>query len=187
MKGLLEFYAAHKDACNEILLALLVMSESLPFVKRLEANGVLHGLVGLIKKRLGPAVVVFLALGVSGCSTAYTSAAASLTAAEKVVQAAAEQFPKFDQQKRHAIVMTATSYEDGAAHLAEWDITANKAVLAIEGAHATVRLGADGLRGVHDGLRDPKQLSSWILPAIKVGRDLANLLEAFGLKLKGVP
>jgi len=134
----------------------------------------------LVLACFGLAAVLFA----SGCTSAYTITAASLTTAEKVVQAAAEQFPAFDKAKRKAITDQATSLEVGKAELAAWDVTAEKAVKAIEGAHASVVLGADGLKGVRDGLRNPKQLSTWIGPAIRVGLDLLNLLAAVGLKLQ---
>lgn len=121
-----------------------------------------------------------------GCVSAYAVTAGSLTAAEKTVQAASEQFPVFDAMQRKKIVMSAASREGGAHALAEWDETAEKIAKAVEGAHASVRLAADGLKGVRDGLRKPGELSSWIGPALRVGVDLVRLLEAVGLKLKGL-
>lgn len=130
------------------------------------------------------AALLLAALLLGGCTTAYTATAASLTAAERVVQAATEQFPDFDAMQRKKIVMQATSREGAAKGLAEWDVTANRIALAIEGSHASVRLAADGLKGVRDGLRKPGDLNSWIGPALRVGLDLVRLLEAVGLKLK---
>lgn len=123
-------------------------------------------------------------LALSACTSSYTATAASLTAAEHVVAAAAEQFPAIDAAKRKAIVEQARSREEGAANLKAWDAQAVKIVTAIEGANASVKLAADGLKGVHDGLRDPKQLGGWIAPAIKVGADLLNLLHAVGVDIK---
>ncbi len=137
-------------------------------------------------KRLGAYFLCWLALHMAGCQSAYSVTAASLTAAEKVVQAASDQFPGLDRERRAQIVQKAGSVSGGHAALSEWDVTADKVVTAINGAHASVKLGADGLKGVKDGLRDPKQLSLWIAPAIKVGLDLVNLLGALGLKLQGV-
>jgi hypothetical protein len=121
-----------------------------------------------------------------GCVSAYTTTAATLTAAERTVQAAAEQFPAFDQHKRKQIVDEAKSKAEGLQALADWDTTSDRIVKAVDGAHASVRLGADGLKGVRDGLRKPSDLSAWIGPALRVGVDLVRLLEAVGLKLKGV-
>lgn len=132
------------------------------------------------------ALVLGAVLFFSGCASAYAVTAASLTAAERTVQAASEQFPAFDAMQRKKIVMSAASREDGAHALAEWDETAEKIAKAVEGAHASVRLGADGLKGVRDGLRKPGELGSWIGPALRVGVDLVRLLEAVGLKLKGL-
>lgn len=122
-----------------------------------------------------------------GCKTAYTATAASLTAAERVVHAAVEQFPPFDMSKRLSIVDQAKSKEEADAAMAAWDETSQQIVMAIVGAHASVRLGADGLKGVRDGLRNPKDLNTWIGPALRVGLDLVQLLGAVGLDLKGVP
>jgi hypothetical protein len=127
---------------------------------------------------------LLFAVLLSGCTSAYTITAASLTAAERTVSAAAEQFPPFDAEKRKTIVLQATSREGGAKALAEWDATAVKIAEAVEGAHASVRLGADGLKGVRDGLRNPKDLNTWIGPALRVGLDLVKLLGAVGLQLK---
>jgi len=123
-------------------------------------------------------------LTLSACTSAYTATAASLTAAEHIVAAAADQFPAIDAQKRKSIVEAAHSREEGAAALKAWDAQAAKIVTAIEGANASVKLAADGLKGVHDGLRDPKQLGGWIAPAIRVGTDLVSLLDAVGVHLK---
>jgi len=125
-----------------------------------------------------------IVLAAAGCATAYTTTASALIAAERVTQAAADQFPAFDAAKRKTIVDSAPSVVAGKVTLAEWDATVEKVTKAIEGAHASVRLGADGLKGVRDGLRDPKQLGAWIGPAIRVGVDLLSLLSAVGLKLK---
>jgi len=125
-------------------------------------------------------------LGLSGCVSAYTTTAASLIVAERTVHAAAEQLKPFDAAKRKAIVEQASSYDAGKAALAEWDVTAERVAQAVEGAHATVKLAADGLKGVRDGLRNPRDLNSWIAPAIRVGVDLLALLNAVGLKLHGV-
>jgi hypothetical protein len=138
-------------------------------------------------KWIGAWLICAAALAMTGCTSAYTVTAASLTAAERVVQAASEQFPTFDAEKRKTIVMQATSREGGAKALADWDVTSDKIATAINGAHASVKLGADGLKGVRDGLRKPSELSSWIRPALRVGLDLLNLLAAVGLKLNGVP
>lgn len=132
------------------------------------------------------AVLLLVAALLGGCASAYTITAGSLVAAEKVTQAASEQFPAFDDMQRKKIVMTAVSRESGAHALAAWDETAEKVATAIEGAHASVRLAADGLKGVREGLRKPGELSSWIGPALRVGVDLVRLLEAVGLKLKGL-
>jgi hypothetical protein len=140
-----------------------------------------------IKAAVAVALVIGAWLTFAGCTSAYTITAASLTAAERTVQAATEQFPAFDADKRKSIVLAATSREQGAKALADWDVTADKVAKAIEGAHASVRLGADGLKGVREGLRKPGELSSWIGPALRVGVDLVRLLEAVGLKLKGMP
>jgi hypothetical protein len=129
-------------------------------------------------------LVCLLALSLAGCTTAYSVTAASLVTANKIVQAAAEQFPPFDKDKRTAIVNAATSRDAGAAALNEWTKTSDTVVKAIEGAHASVQLGADGLKGVRDGLRNPKDLGTWVAPAIRVGLDLINLLAAVGLKLQ---
>lgn len=130
--------------------------------------------------------VCALALLMAGCTSAYTKTAAALIIAERTVQAASEQWPQFSDAKRKAIVAQAASKDAGSKQLDEWDVTADKVVKAIEGAHATVQLGADGLKGVRDGLRDPKQLGSWVTPAIRVGVDLLALLQAVGLNLQGV-
>lgn len=134
-----------------------------------------------------PTAAVFVIVQAAGCTTAYTATAAALVSAERVVNAAAEQFPELDRQKRMAIKDAAKTYEAGLVALAEWDITADKIVKAIQGADASVRLAADGLKGVRSGLREPKQLSSWIGPALRVGLDLVKLLKSVGLELKGVP
>lgn len=122
----------------------------------------------------------------AGCTSAYTITAGTLTAAERTVQAAAEQFPAFDGKKRHDIVMEAKSREEAAKALVEWDVTSNRIATAIEGAHASVRLAADGLKGIREGTRKPGDLQAWIGPALRVGLDLMRLLEAVGLKLRGV-
>lgn len=129
-------------------------------------------------------LVCAAALALAGCTSAYTKTAAALVVAERTVQAAAEQFPAFDKAKRKAIVEAATSANDGRMHLDAWDVKSERIVRAIEGAHASVQLGADGLKGVRDGLRDPKNLSTWIAPAIRVGVDLIELLRAVGLNLQ---
>lgn len=134
---------------------------------------------------IGAALLLVMAL-LGGCTTAYSITAGTLTAAERTVQAASEQFPAFDDMQRKKVIMTATSREGGAHALAQWDETADRVAMAIEGAHASVRLAADGLKGVRDGLRKPGELSSWIGPALRVGVDLVRLLEAVGLKLKGL-
>lgn len=130
-------------------------------------------------------LVCVLALAMVGCTSAYTKTAAALIVAERTVQAASDEWPKFSDAKRRAIVAQATSKDAGSKQLDEWDVTADKVIKAIEGAHATVQLGADGLKGVRDGLRDPKQLGSWVTPAIRVGIDLLALLNAVGLNLQG--
>jgi short subunit dehydrogenase-like uncharacterized protein len=131
-------------------------------------------------------LVCAFALALAGCASPYVATASALVAAERVVQGAAEQWPVFSDAKRRAIVAQATSLDDGRAQLDAWDATADKVTAAIKGAHATVKLGADGLQGVRDGLRDPKDLRRWITPAIRVGADLIELLSAFGLRLQGV-
>lgn len=124
------------------------------------------------------------ALALSGCTTAYTTAAASLVTAERVVQAASEQFPAAVEAKRFAIVKDAKTYDAGKVELDKFNAKVDEYAKAIEGAHASVRLGADGLKGVRDGLRDPKQLGAWITPAIRVGVDLLALLKAAGINIK---
>lgn len=134
-------------------------------------------------KHAGAWLICYLALYLVGCTSAYTTTAASLIVAEKTVQAAAEQFPTVDRLKRGAIVHDAKTQPEGAAALIAWNETAEKAMKAIEGAQASVQLAADGLKGVHDGLRSPGELSTWIAPAIRVGVDLTKLLDALGVKL----
>lgn len=128
--------------------------------------------------------VCWLALAMVGCTSAYTKTAAALIVAERAVEAAAEQFPSFDKAKRMSLVESAANFNDGRMHLDAWDVKAERITKAIEGAHASVQLGADGLKGVRDGLRDPKQLNSWVAPAIRVGLDLIELLRAVGLNLQ---
>jgi hypothetical protein len=123
-------------------------------------------------------------IAMSACTTAYTTTAAALVTAERVVQSAAEQFPAADASKRFAIVKDAKTYDAGKVELEKWSETSDKLAKAIEGAHASVRLGADGLKGVREGLRDPKQLGAWIAPAIRVGLDLLALLKAAGINIK---
>ena len=93
-------------------------------------------------------LVCAVALALAGCASPYTTAAASLTAAERVVAEASRQWPAYSDAKRAAIVEQAASYDAGAAALTEWNAKADKVSAAIAGAHATVKLGADGLQGV---------------------------------------
>jgi hypothetical protein len=132
----------------------------------------------------GAILLLGSALLFGGCATAYTATAATLTAAERTVQAAVEQYPPFSNAKRQAIVLSAKSLDEGVRGLREWDETEERVVMAIEGAHASVLLAADGLKGVREGLRKPGELQGWIGPALRVGVDLVRLLEAVGLKLK---
>ncbi len=182
MAHLIEVVAANPGLF--FALAALLLEQILPHVGNPEINSIGQLVVAFFKRKAGPTAVLLLLVILPGCVSAYAVTAASLVTAERTVQAAAEQFQPFDKAKRASIVQQATSLDTGKAALAQWDVTAERVAKAVEGAHASVKLAADGLTGVRDGLRDPSQLGAWIGPAIRVGLDLVSLLNAVGLKLQ---
>lgn len=46
----LGFYNAHHAQLFGVILSLLALSEALPFVKNIEANGLVQGLISFMKK-----------------------------------------------------------------------------------------------------------------------------------------
>lgn len=118
------------------------------------------------------------------CGSEIQTAAGILTGASVITDAASVQHDPFNKAKREKLVAEAKTREQAEADKAAWDATDEKIMKVIEGAHGSVKLGAVGLREVQQGLRAKGDLSKWIIPALRTGIQLKELLAGFGFVLE---
>jgi hypothetical protein len=121
-----------------------------------------------------------------GCANALKATYASLDTTERLVIAAAREFPRFDEQRQAAIIAEAKTNEEARARLYEWHATQKKLSMAIEGAHASVQLARDTVNGIAKGVGNPADLATWAGVAVRVYQDLTALLKAVGVTLGGL-
>jgi hypothetical protein len=118
-----------------------------------------------------------------GCGSALKNTYASLATAERLVVAAAEELPRFDEARQAKIIKDAKTGDEARAKLKEWRDTREKVVKGIEGAHASIQLARDAMDGISRGVGNPKDLGTWAGVAIRVYQDLMALLRVVGVEL----
>ena len=184
MQHLIEVVAANPGLF--CALALLILEQILPHVGTPQVNSTMQLLAAFLKRKAGPTILLLAVVSLSACAQGYAASYAGLTAAERINEAAADQFPALDKEKRAGIVRIAKSEAEGKELLAAWDLTAERLVKAVEGTHASVQLARDALAEIKSGLRDKRQLGGWVSTAIQLGIELKDILAASGVPLRGL-
>lgn len=126
-------------------------------------------------------ICLFLLAGLaSACAEGVAGSYNLLTAVERRVNRAAERFPAYSEAKQQALLDASATRPEYNAAAGAWREKRELGVRAIEGTHATVKLARGGIADVRAGLRNAKELSTWIGPALRAAQNLFPLLEALG-------
>jgi hypothetical protein len=180
----MSFVAEHGDLILDVVIALLVLSEALPFVKRWKGNGLLHALVELLRKSKAPAALLVVVMSASACAGWQNNLRQSVAAAAELGTTTTNMVAALDEAKLQEVANVLWQTKDVRLAEAERDAWLSKYHKASQALHVYAAAVSAAKLASEMAIAGKQQDIGRILRDLLVAaRALKDALASFGIEM----